>query len=167
MRPADIADMAVYFSRQLAKRSAVRQLGLTSGALRQLESYDFPSNIQVLQSLSSPAFLQHDLWTAGLSLHDNSPRCMWDYDFQPTGASMDLRALSVCGTLLASNIPYASGADTQELEGIVSRAVRQAAQSLETAQVPEDVFWYAQQVGEDLWIPFQRALQAVGRVVKP
>ena len=42
--------MAVYFSRQLAKRSAVRQLGLTSGALRQLESYDFPNNIQVLQS---------------------------------------------------------------------------------------------------------------------
>ena len=73
----------------------------------------------------------------------------------------------MCGTLLASNVPYASGADTQELEGIVSRAVRQAAQSLETAQVPEDVFWYAQQVGEDLLIPFQRALQAVGRVVKP
>ena len=34
----------------------------------------------------------------------------------------------------------------QELEGIVSRAMRQAAQSLDTAQVPEDVFWYAQQV---------------------
>lgn len=47
LRPADIADMAVYFSRQLAKRSAVRQLGLTSGAVRQLESYDFPNNIQV------------------------------------------------------------------------------------------------------------------------
>ena len=44
--------------------------------------------------------------------------------------------------------PCASGADAQELEGIVSRAVRQAAQSLETAQVPEDVFWYAQQVGD-------------------
>ena len=40
--------MAVYFSRQLSKRSAVRQLGLTSGAVRQLESYDFPNNIQVL-----------------------------------------------------------------------------------------------------------------------
>ncbi|CAL5226760.1 g9613 [Coccomyxa viridis] len=78
VRPADIADMAVYFSRQLSKRSAVRQMGLTSGAVRQLESYDFPNNIQ-------------------------------------------------------------------ELEGIVSRAMRQAAQSLDTAQVPEDVFWYAQQ----------------------
>ena len=48
LRPADIADMAVYFSRQLSKRSAVRQMGLTSGAVRQLESYDFPNNIQVL-----------------------------------------------------------------------------------------------------------------------
>ena len=48
VRPADVADMAVYFSRQLSKRSAVRQLGLTSGAVRQLESYDFPNNIQVL-----------------------------------------------------------------------------------------------------------------------
>ena len=51
MRPADIADMAVYFSRQLAKRSAVRQLGLTPGALRQLESYNFPNNIRVRQGL--------------------------------------------------------------------------------------------------------------------
>ena len=175
MRPADIADMAVYFSRQLAKRSAVRQLGLTSGALRQLESYDFPNNIQVLHSLPSRAFLQHDLWTAGLSLNDDSPLCMWNHDFQPTGtctlhvdrASMALRALPVRGILLASSTPCASGADTQELEGIVSRAVRQAAQSLETAQVPEDVFWYAQQVGEALLLPFQRALQAVGRVSKP
>ena len=28
----------------------------------------------------------------------------------------------------------------------MSRAMRQAAQSLDRAQVPEDVFWYAQQV---------------------
>ena len=54
VRPADIADMAVYFSRQLAKRTAVRQMGLTSGAVRQLESYDFPNNIQV-DSLNSAA----------------------------------------------------------------------------------------------------------------
>ena len=52
LRPADIADMAVYFSRQLSKRSAVRQMGLTSGAVRQLESYDFPNNIQVLSPLT-------------------------------------------------------------------------------------------------------------------
>ena len=42
VRPADVADMAVYFSRQMSKRSAVRQMGLTSGAVRQLESYRLP-----------------------------------------------------------------------------------------------------------------------------
>ena len=34
----------------------------------------------------------------------------------------------------------------QELESIVGRAMRQAAQSLGPAEVPEDVFWYAKQV---------------------
>ena len=34
----------------------------------------------------------------------------------------------------------------QELESIIGRAMRQAAQSLGTAEVPEDVFWYAKQV---------------------
>ena len=68
--------MAVYFSRQLAKRSPVRQLGLTPGALRQLESYNFPNNIQARPGLSSPAFIHHDLWTAGPSLHDNPLLCV-------------------------------------------------------------------------------------------
>ena len=36
----------------------------------------------------------------------------------------------------------------QELESIVGRAMRQAAQSLGAAQVPEDVFWYAKQVSD-------------------
>ena len=96
-------------------------------------------------------------------------------DFQPTDActlhvnraSHDLGAAFLHGILLASYVPCDHGADAQELEGIVSRAVRQAAQSLETAQVPEDVFWYAQQVGEDLLLPFQHSLQAVRRVSSP
>jgi len=37
--------------------------------------------------------------------------------------------------------------------------MRQAAQSLDTAQVPEDVFWYAQQVRR-LPMPALSALQA-------
>ena len=66
VRPADVADMAVYFSRQLSKRSAVRQLGLTSGAVRQLESYDFPNNIQVLPIdwLALLVWVSGTLWIA-------------------------------------------------------------------------------------------------------
>ena len=65
VRPADVADMAVYFSRQLSRRSAVRQMGLTSGAVRQLESYDFPNNIQVLP-LCRPAHLCRSWAPCGL-----------------------------------------------------------------------------------------------------
>lgn len=36
----------------------------------------------------------------------------------------------------------------QELESVVGRAMRQAAQSLGAAEVPEDVFWYAKQVSD-------------------
>jgi transcriptional regulator with GAF, ATPase, and Fis domain len=149
--------MAVYFSRELAKRSAACQLGLTSGALRQLESYDFPNNIQVLQSLLNPAFLEPDLsettTTANRHLHPAHRQSL-----------ENLRALSVQRTLLASRGPCACGADSQELEGVVSRAVRQAGQSLESAQVPEDVFWYAQQVGADLLVAFPMRSASRGRV---
>ena len=89
-------------------------------------------------------------------LHDDSLLSMWESGLSANRHRHPAhrQGSQIPGAILCAPdppgqlCPCASGADAQELEGIVSRAVRQAAQSLETAQVPEDVFWYAQQVGD-------------------
>ena len=107
--------------------------------------------------------LQHNTGSAGLPLHDTCLQCISPHGVEAGALCSADRAFknlvwaSSCirGTVSASCPPCTPGAEPQELEGIVSRAVRQAAQTLQTAaQVPEDVFWYAQRVGAELFYAF-------------
>ncbi len=55
LRTADVADLARYFVGQAAKRKGLARIILTADAIRHLESYAFPNNIQVSWRLISVA----------------------------------------------------------------------------------------------------------------
>ena len=47
VRPADIADLQAYFARLISLRRGQGPVQLTQDAVKHLESYSFPGNIQV------------------------------------------------------------------------------------------------------------------------
>ncbi|KAK9840711.1 hypothetical protein WJX84_002965 [Apatococcus fuscideae] len=58
VRPTDVADLQQFLMRQAARRRGLPRLTLTPTALRQLESYNYPNNIQELESMVERAATQ-------------------------------------------------------------------------------------------------------------
>lgn len=53
IRPQDILDYQGYFARLIARRHGQERLSLTADAIRHLESYNFPDNVQVCSLMIS------------------------------------------------------------------------------------------------------------------
>ena len=72
VRATDVADLQKYMLRQAARRRDVPGLTLTPAAIRQLQSYNYPNNIQVMLSFAHPQpGIRHGLYALQLftSMH--------------------------------------------------------------------------------------------------
>lgn len=51
LRPKDIDDYQAYFARIISKRTGQKPIMLTAEAIKRLQSYSFPDNVQVSREI--------------------------------------------------------------------------------------------------------------------
>ena len=78
MRASDVAELQQYLLKQAARRRGVSSLSLTPAAVRQLQSYNYPNNIQVRHG--KPDLHHHSI--SGAVLYKGHLRIIQPTDFQ-------------------------------------------------------------------------------------